>query len=231
MRDNSRYAMLLSSLPYHGPLFGARQTPLSAIRLQQRLALLEPDDHRSIVLMRELVEWNDRWDSDAEIVGQARARLQQIPSAFVRDLVEWRLELRSVIAALRYRRRGGSPPGGRRWGYGRWTDTIARHWNEPHLGLATVFPWLPEASSRLEQGDALGLERLLLEVVWTHLERVADGHYLDGEAVAIYVQRWDLIARWTRNDRQEAMRCFDVVVQRASQVEPLPGIAGAGAGS
>ena len=49
--------MLLSSLPYHGPLFSAKVTPLSRIRLQERLSLLEPDDRREVDAVAKLLDW------------------------------------------------------------------------------------------------------------------------------------------------------------------------------
>ena len=50
---------------------------------------------------------------------------------------------------------------------------------------------------------------------WDHLEQVSDGHYLDFEAVVIYVLRWDMIARWTTYDGEEAVRRFDELVEQA----------------
>ncbi len=38
------YITLLTSLPYHGELFGEQQTPISRIQLESRLRLLEPED-------------------------------------------------------------------------------------------------------------------------------------------------------------------------------------------
>jgi hypothetical protein len=67
----------------------------------------------------------------------------------------------------------------------------------------------------MTRGAAVDLERLLLGAVWSHLERLSDGHYLDFEAVVIYVLRWDMIARWTTYDGDEAVRRFDELVEQA----------------
>jgi hypothetical protein len=212
--EHSHYAMLLGSLPYHGPLFGARQTPLSEIRLGQRLALLTPEDLEDVRLMRRLVGWGGLQREDTEVAAEAGRYLPEFRSDFVRDLVDWRLTVRTVVAALRRRHSGQTAPAGRRWGYGRWLAHVQRHWNEPGFRLERVYPWLPEALRQMEQGDAFGLERLLLGVVWDHLERVVDGHYFDFEAVVVYVQRWDLIARWTCYDGATAITRFDALVER-----------------
>jgi hypothetical protein len=212
----NRYAMLISSLPYHGVLFGARQTPLSRIRLQQRLNLLEPADVACLRAVAELLDWSHlgRERRDAEIIARARTVIPTLCNAFVRDLVVWRLELRTVVAALRRRERGqAAPPAHEPWGYGRWLAQLRRHWSEPHFRLERAFPWLPEAKTLLESGDALGLERLLIGTVWEHLERLADGHHFDFEAVLLYTQRWDLIDRWTGYSGEAAVARFDEMVE------------------
>jgi hypothetical protein len=212
----NRYAMLISSLPYHGVLFGARQTPLSRIRLSQRLKLLEPSDAECLRQIGELLDWSylGRERGDEDIVARAREVIPTLRNAFVRELVVWRLELRTLVAALRRRQRGqGTPPAHTHWGYGRWLTQLRKYWNEPHFRLERVFPWLPEARNLLESGDTLGLERLLIGIGWEHLERLSDSHHFDFEAVLIYTQRWSLIARWTSYDGATALARFDELVE------------------
>ena len=44
MSDPNAYVMLISSLPNPEPIFLAKQTPLSRLKLDQRLRVLTPDD-------------------------------------------------------------------------------------------------------------------------------------------------------------------------------------------
>ena len=218
MRPQDRYLTLITSLPAHGPLFGARQTPLSRLRLNKRLAWLEPDDAEDLERMAAIIDWHhQRFDVDDEdVVREAERGMTQLRHAFCRELVAWRLELRTVVAALRRRRAGEPAPSGRRkWGFGRWVPHIARHWGEPQFGLERVYPWLSEARQLMDDGDPLGLERLLLGVVWTHLERIGAGHAFDFEAVVVYVTRWDLVARWTAYDPDAALARFDALLESA----------------
>jgi len=218
------YAMLISSLPYHGVLFGARQTPLSRIRLQQRLSLLEPADASCLHTITGLLDWSNPGSqrNDEEIIARARVVIPTLTNTFVHDLVVWRLELRTVVAALRRRHRGeAAPPAREGWGYGRWLAHLHKYWNEPHFRLERAFPWLPEALNLLETGDALGLERLLIGTVWEHLDRLADGHHFDFEAVLLYTQRWDLIARWTSYNGEAAVARFDEMVEAGLRAVPL----------
>ncbi len=217
MTDSHRYAMLMNTLPYHGSLFAAKQTPLSRLRLQQRLRLLEPEDATRLATVSQLLDWThqEQARSDIEIMAWARDQVAEIDNAFARDLVVWRLELRTLIAALRRRHHGEPSPHNNRWGFGRWLGQIRRNWSEPGFRLEGVFPWLAEAERHIVANDALALERLLLGVVWSHLERISDGHYFDFEAVVIYLMRWDLIARWTSHDGDEAERRFAELVDAA----------------
>ncbi|MGD9409514.1 MAG: hypothetical protein PVF12_05980 [Thiohalocapsa sp.] len=218
MAPQDRYLTLLTSLPAHGPLFGAKQTPLSRLRLRKRLAWLEPEDSEDLTRLATATDWHrQRFDVDDEaLVQQAEQEIAQIHNTLTRDLATWRLELRTVVAALRRRRAGEPAPSGRRkWGFGRWVPHIARHWSEPHFRLERVYPWLPEAKRLMDDGDPLGLERLLLGAVWTHLERIGAGHEFDFEAVVVYVTRWDLVARWTHYDADAALTRFDALLETA----------------
>ena len=148
MSDSHRYAMLISSLPYHGSLFGARRAPLSRIRLRQHQRMLDDTDSACLRVVANLLEWSRHGmeRSDEEIIDRARAELPKLDNAFARDLIVWRLELRTVVAALRRRHRGQAAPSGHeRWGYGRWLGHIRRHWDEPQFRLERVYPWLAEA--------------------------------------------------------------------------------------
>ncbi len=223
MTDIAPYAMLLSSLPYHGPLFGARQTPLSRIRLRQRLKLLTPDDLQAVDTLQQILEWvaHGQRHDDAQILAYAKRRIPDIHSPFVRELLEWRLEFRTLVAALRRSHYGRpAPTAAEAWGYGRWKQHIERHWTEPYFRLERVYGWLPEGVRQLQAGNSSGLERVLLGAVWDHLERLSDGHHFDFEAVVIYVQRWDLIARWTQYDGNAAVRHFDELVAAGLRAAP-----------
>jgi hypothetical protein len=212
MQPADRYLTLLTSLPAHGPLFGAKQTPLSRLRLEMRLRWLEDEDAEDLARLSAAVDWYDqRFGIDDEaVVRQAEQRIAAIGNDFTRELASWRLQMRTLVAALRLRRDGATAPSSRRrWGFGRWVPQITRHWGEPYFRLERVFPWLPEAKRLLDSGDALGLERLLFGTVWAHLERIGAEHYFDVEAVVVYVSCWDLVARWTRYESQAALARFD----------------------
>ncbi len=205
--DEPAYVSLMSSLPYHGELFGAKQTPLSRFQLEKRLAWLAPEHAETLASIESIVRWRrlQLGLADDVFLDQADKLVESLDSPLLAEAVQTRLEARTLIAAMRMRRAGRPAPGPRqRWGYGRWVNVIARHWNDVDFGVQRMFPWVVEAGRKLEDGDALGVDRLFMEYAWQELARLGAGHYFDFEAVAIYVLRWDLIDRWTRYDADVA---------------------------
>jgi hypothetical protein len=199
MSDSHRYVMLLSSLPYHGPLFSAKVTPLSRLRLRERFSLLEPEDRQEIEAIADLLDWYSHpvQKADDEIVRLAKQVVPELRYPFSRELLTWRLEMRTVIGALRRRQQGKDIMAvDREWGYGRWLAHIRKYWQEPYFRLERVYPWLPDAAKFMDRGETIALERLLLEVVWNYLQKMENGHVFDFEGVLIYLLRWDQVSRW-----------------------------------
>lgn len=207
-----RYYMLMSSLPVLPPLFHAKQLPISRLRLEQRLRLLEGADAAELDRTEKLLSW-ERLSldvPDATLVEQAAVVLPRLQNPAVRAIVQERLELRTAVAALRRRQRGGPEPRqGEPWGHGRWVDHIRRHWRERTFQLEPIFPWLGEAERLMRAGGAAELERLLMDIVWTRLTRAVAGHYFDFLAVTVYVLKWDLLERRLAYDGGAALERFD----------------------
>ena len=214
MAAADKYTTLMTSLPHHGELFAAKQTALSRIRLETRLQMLDAQDRELLRKIEKLLHW---WNHpigrlDGEIAALAGQLMLKLKDELLRDIVSWRLELRTVVAALR-RRLGQSAPGGLPdWGYGRWLEQIRHYWGEPGFRLERVFPWVLEADRLLNERDTVGLERLVLGLVWNKLDRAEEGHYFDFTAVVIYVLRWNIVACWTRSEGHEAVTRFQALV-------------------
>ena len=211
-----RYYTLVASLPALPPLFSERRPPLSRYSLEQRLRMLEPDDARALNRLGRLMMWSrlPLEISDQEMVAMAEAVISEIRSPLLREVAEWRFELRTVVAAIRRRAAGEPPPAkGEVWGFGRWTRTLERNWGKGDFGLAGALPWIIDFNDRIEKMDSLGFEKSLLQLVWTYLSRQAEGHHFDFEAVALYAQRWDVIHRWSMYDATDAAKRFDELLK------------------
>jgi hypothetical protein len=215
MTNSSRYVMLMASLPPLGDLFGQQQTPLTEIQLQHRLRFLREEDSKTLSHIEQLVRRSKQppdW-TDAQLVISAKALLAQLRSRTLKQAVEFVINLRTIVAALRRRRLGqNSPPAQSDWGYSPWIKRIERHWTEPDFGLGSVVPWLPEARRFWDDDDSVELERVILVESWKQFSRLSNGHYFDFPAVVLYVLRWSLINRRVNYDREIAHKRFNSLI-------------------
>ena len=210
-----RYYMLVASLPYLPPLFAATKPPMSRERLENRLDMLTDEDRRELTAIEDLMRFArlSLDTSDVEVIDRAERVIPAIRSDRLRQVATWRMELRTIVAALRRRAAGSSPAKtSERWGYGRWVWHIEQNWTHPDFGLAHAVPYVVRFQQFIEQRDALGMERALLDTVYKELARVSDLHHFDFESVALYVLKWDIIARWTGYDKELAQQRFDRLV-------------------
>lgn len=210
-----RYYTLMASLPALG-MVSDRQTPLNRIRLESRLGLLEDEDAAELAAIERLLHYHKlKLDAtDEDVVDMAERVVENIRSATLKEAVRWRIECRTVMAAIRRRAAGQGPPeAGTRWGYGRWLRPIERNWNRSDFGLSGALPWIPKVNDLVESNDALGVEETLIKTVWDFFSRMAEGHYFDFEAVALYVMRWNLLYRWSLAHAVDARRRFDELME------------------
>ncbi|MFC1673517.1 hypothetical protein ACFL12_05115 [Pseudomonadota bacterium] len=218
MTHDTAYAMLMTSLPHLGSLFEARYSVISRIKLERRLKVLTPEDAETLAMVERVSCW-DRLGGikdDAVFAEQAKQTVTTLTDPLMMDIVRHRVELRTLVAALRRRHLGrGAPMDGEKWGFGRWMKVISRNWNEPGFGVQNAFPWILEAHRLLQENNTVALERLLLEEVWNELGRKAQGHHFDFAAVVIYVLRWDVMERWTHYQAPTAQERFNGLIDAA----------------
>jgi hypothetical protein len=149
----------------------------------------------------------------------------------LRELLGWRLELRTLVGALRRRHRGlPAPAADEAFGYGPCADYIRRYWERSDFNLSHRYPWVAVADQLLREGNHTALEHLLFATVWDHYTRLAWNHHFDFEAVVLYVLRWHLIDRQTRYDPPAATERFKALLIRGlghyDRVADSPAFAG-----
>ena len=207
-----RYYTLMASLPALEPPFEEERPPMSRIRLEQRLQMLEPDDARELSALESVMHF-DRLSLDAkdhEIHERSRRVVASIRSPLLCEVAEWRLSLRTVIAALRRRVAGEKAPDRRLpWGFEPRKRALEQGWHRRDFGLGGALPWIETLADLLDQGEGREFERQLLRLVWKYLSRQAWGHHFDFEAVALYVLRWNLVQRASSQNPAEARSRFD----------------------
>ncbi len=224
MGEPPPYVMLMASLPALGPLLSEKAPPINASRLERRLRELSPEDRVELEGLRSLASWMrlDMAEDEAVFLVRARSVIDGVRSEAIRAVARDRLEIRTLLAALRRRHAGEeAPPPGTPWGYGRFVETIRSHWGAPDFGVGRAFPWILAAKERLESGDRAGLERIVLEAAWVAGERHLALHTFDFEAVVYYVLRWSLVDRWSRYDADAAAVRFAELLDAALADSPL----------
>jgi hypothetical protein len=217
------YYDLVTSLP-HLPYFErAPRLPISRLRLDQRLRLLRAAHAEQLARAQPLAGWRPdrlRWKSEAEMFqgynGLMASRLE--PS--LREYVAFRMDQRTLVAALRRKREGlPAPDRATPWGIGSWVRPVTMHWDDPDFGPAHAVPWLAEARDLLAVGEARGLERLLMDVAWRWLDRCAQEDMFSFEAVFCYVFKWDILQARLAWDADKAKTRFRDLIDRVTHVE------------
>lgn len=216
MSNPDAYISLIASLPSSERLFVAKQPPLSRLRLERRLSSLTPEDRKTLTTIDNLMSWRAYTMEDDNAVGMRRAKmaLEELNSETLRNIIMDRLDLRTVVAALRMRRFDENSPD-TPWSTSRLTRHIMANWSDPVFKLETRMPWLREAATLIDNQDPLGLERHILRVTYDQLKRRSAGHYFDIEAVVIYVLKWNIFDRWARSDEHAAAKRFETIAQEA----------------
>jgi hypothetical protein len=208
--------MLLSSLPALPHFRRAKALPIGAERLRARLGMLAPEDAETLILAWDLVRWRRGTSvvTDAELV-ERYARLGDSPRAhLVEECVGPRLEIATVLAALRRRRDGEAAPPPVPWGVAPLALTISRRWTHPDFGLAQRLPWLPKARALLEQGDFLALEELVATIAWEQLEGIERRHAYALQSVIVYLLKWEILDRWLSMNPAHAASRFDTLLEQ-----------------
>lgn len=217
------YTMLMASLPYLPHFERAQRLPINRQRLDERLGLLRAQDRLIVQAAEDFLQWQRqaRSQTDAQVVARYREVQRLGLPAALRQLITFRMALRTVLAALRARQAGAAPP--------RADDPLAgapmgahilRNWTDPDFRLGHRHRWLPVARTLLERGDARALERHLLRVVWNELGRAGAGHYFDLDAVLVYLFRWDILDRWLRYDSALARTRIARLAEQATGPHP-----------
>ena len=211
------YITLVASLPYLPPFEKAERSPITRLRLDQRLNTLKSSDAQQLAKAEAVVSWRmspARPKTDKEMVLRSRAAMQEISQPALREFIEFRIDQQTILAGLRLRSavfessfleqvKGASRRAGK----------IASHWDDPDFKLAAVYPWIPEARSYLEANDACGLDRLMMRIIWQRLSRIAESNRFGFEAVFAFVFKWDILQAWLARDAGKAKSRFQELIK------------------
>jgi len=222
------YYTLVASLPELPRFDKARRLPITKERLEQRLSMLTDKDAAIVKQAEQFLAWRYQpmGRSDADIIVRHAQLINQAQQPTLHKVVLYRMNVRTLVAAMRHRLRNRRPiqaltP----WGVGPLVRHIEQHWEAEDFSLGARFPWVQRAANLLQSGDSLGLQYLLLNMLWEYLQSLAQGHYFDFDFVLIYLFKWDILSRWLSYDESLALQRFNELVAQgyAAYGQPLLG--------
>ena len=211
----TQYYMLIASLPHLPHFPRAERLPINAERLRWRRGALDVPDGQDLALALDLLHFprHTLAKTDAQVDAQYKRALGLIRSETLREFVDQEMGQRSVLAALRRKaRKLPAPTGEDRCGVGRCDSLIRARWDRDDLGLTALFPWIPQAQALLAAGDALEMEKLMMEATWRRATQVAESSAFGFEAVFAYVFKWDIVRRWLSHNAEQAAARFSQMV-------------------
>ena len=213
---NTRYVELICSLPYLDNPFDRKRPPITAVQFRKRLNMLDFEPRELVNELAGTFYWGRLAldETDERIVRQATRIIDQLETPDIKEWQMWRMDLRTVIAALRRRKHGlPAPDRNTLWGYGHYVNHIRDNWNHPTFKLESRFLWLPEAKELLESGDSYGLERHLMSTAWNYYSRQQADEQYSLSDVWLYAVKWDLVDRWCLYNADVAKQHFEQLVQ------------------
>ncbi|KDE40315.1 V-type ATP synthase subunit C [Nitrincola lacisaponensis] len=206
------YYTLVTGLPWlPEQMEKCTQLPLSRIALERRLTLLNETDQKVLRSAEALYHPSlSNMQPDQARVQAWQQQVDQLPSETLRQVVGLRLEIQTLLAALRYRRRPDTQAEHFQ-GFGRWTQWIRQHWKEPLFGLEGRLEFLEHWGELFAQGQTGDLQTQVDLYLWRQLLAVERSHHFTLETVVCFVLRWGLAERRLRSDPDAALNEFQAL--------------------
>lgn len=207
MTAATNYHWFISSLPHMPRSFDVEHVPISGIRLQERLRMLGDDDKNTVEQVQRFLLWDrqqpERTDEDVQM--EYDRLMSSVSNPLVRDIITYRMDVRTITSALRRRRLGFGPP----TAVGQYVDHIRKHWNHSDFRLQREHPWISGVREALNASKPLSVERQLLNATWDRWVKLSDGFYFSFETILLYLARWEIVDRWTRLDESAGRQKFE----------------------
>lgn len=173
--------------------------------------MLRDDDAKTLQQLSDFLAWDRQPtdQTDEQVVRRYEQLRRRILHPLLWEIVEHRINVRTIVAALRHRHSGDGPPAG----VGPLVEPIRRHWQEPQFGMRPRFPWIENFSEQMLAGNAVEAERVLFECTWEFRRRMAANFTFSFEAVLLYLAQWSIVDRWTSRSIEAGRARFDQLIE------------------
>lgn len=215
----AKYYTLVASLPHMPDLARAQRLPLTEPRLKQRLKVLGQADMAQLDAMGDVLRLHAQPAglTDSQVAQTYRRASGRVTHPMLKDLLEFRMDQLTVLAAMRMRHRGQGPPEGTAWGMGTRMRWIVGHWEQPEFALGHVYPWLAQAWQLLESGKAAALQTLLWRLLWDRLTAYQNAEPFGLGDVFGLVLKWHILRMWLGQDAQVSSRRFEELSEEVAR--------------
>jgi len=209
-----RYYALVASLPRLLHFEQAEYVPITRQQLDSRLLELSPEHAHELDAAIALFRWRQpaRARSAAGLIQEYAAALRVVTFPALREVVEYWMGQRTVVAALRMRQHGETQGTDEPWGIEPWVRRIDAHRDESDLGVRFAFPWIEQARAHVETSNAIELERLQLDIMWKKLTEIEGRTSFGFERVIAFVFKWEIVKRWLSYDAGAAKQRFQELI-------------------
>ena len=229
----SLYYTLIASLPPLPQSIDVERLPISQIRLDERLKMLEEHDAdllRELRLLLSLPALNTELITTNEPSGQGitheTKQTLETEKAFIahyekqiklmhhhaaKKVAGDYLDMLLLVNAMMRRASDMPPPESDR----PIVVHLRRYWKRNDFILADQYRWIGEVDRKLREGDVLTVYRILLEYLHRHWGQAACCCQFSSDALILYVARWKLLTRWASLDADQGKQVLDTIVKEA----------------
>ncbi len=208
------YYTLLGSLPALPRHFeDVDRLPISRIKLDERLQMLEPADAEIMEQMADFLVWERQplERTDAHVLEHYEQFMESVGSPFARDMIDYAVKARSLVACLRNRRLGSETAVGPK----QLAEHVRRNWKHPEFRLGHQYPWIADVNTQMMGDEPFETERVIANIIWKRCKHLADRYLFTFEAVILYLIRWDLAHRWMQRDEVLGQKKFEALAVEA----------------
>lgn len=206
----SDYYTLMTALPWLNDIEQCQQLPISRIALDKRLTMLSDLDGEQLQTIESV--YHPNWSEfegqvDKDVVGVWKKKMAEIQSPVILMLIDFHMELRTLMAALRSRGAGLENPE-LFYGIGRWVGRIRKHWFEPGFGLEAICPQVTSVQRLMAKDNPMLLEQYINQQLWESLCQAERQYHFSFDALACYVLRWTMVDKSLRQEGDSALAQF-----------------------
>jgi len=213
MKSHYMFVASLPPLPSH---FGTGPIPITAQTLHHRLQLLDDEDRATVEQLADFFRWDrqplDR--TDAEVLAKHRQLNTEIRNPMIRRVILHRFEMRTLVAAIRCRRDGISPPEMPDLPV---AESIRRYWDHPFFRLDSRYSWLVPFCKALDDGCPQQAQYELFNELWGLWSRLNQETHFSLESIVLYLARWEILRRWASQNADVGRQRFDDLVDGVLQ--------------